>query len=232
MLHSYLQLGKSILGHQRQIVASLILLMLLVGGCVPASQESASVPAAEEAASGSDGAEAEGTADNIIAVEPLSLEQAVPPVNITIPDIELAATVEAMGWTVTEEDGQRTTKWTVPESAAGWHVNSAGAGGSGNVILSGHQLQGDAVFAPISLGDVAVGQQVLLEDEEGVVFVYEVVDVSEPIPVNNASAEEETAALAYVAENGEARLTLITGWPEFTTTHRIFVQAVLSGILK
>jgi sortase (surface protein transpeptidase) len=212
-------------------MAAFFVLALLAGACAPAPQNSApdSTTEAETVP-----AEANSTAmaDNVIAIDPLSPEQAVPPVNLSIAAIDLTTAVEPMGWEVTEMDGLRTTKWIVPEAAAGWHVNSAGAGGDGNVILSGHQLQGEAVFAPISLGEVVVGQQVLLEDEEGVTFVYEVVDVSEPIPVSGAGSAEEEAALAYVSDDGEALLTLITGWPDFTTTHRVFVQAALAGVLN
>lgn len=216
--------------------AFLLMVALLVGACMPTDQESLpTTDTVNEAAASDAQGETNGTesmADNVIAVEPLSLQQAVPPVRLSIPAIELETVVEPMGWSVAEEDGQRTTKWIVPETAAGWHVNSAGAGASGNTILSGHQIQGDAIFAPIALGEVAEGQQVMVEDEEGVVFVYEVVDVSEPIPVNGASAAEEETALAFVSDDGEALLTLITGWPDFTTTHRVFVQAALSGVLK
>lgn len=233
MLHFDLTLQRTFSGRRQSVAALLLLLTLLIAACVPAEQAStADSAAAEESAAQETGETADEMEDNVIAVEPLSLEQAVPPVSLSIPNIGLETAVEPMGWEVAEEGGQRTTKWTVPESAAGWHVNSAGAGASGNVILSGHQLQGDAVFAPVSMGEVAVGQQVLVEDEEGVVFIYEVTDVSQPIPVNGASAAEEEAALAYVADESEAVLTLITGWPDFTTTHRVFVQAALSGVLK
>ena len=222
--------------HRTTSFVFLFVIALLIGACAPANQESPpATDAVDEAAATDAEGEAMGTesmAENVINVEPLSLEQAVPPVGLSIPEIELAAVVEPMGWSVAEENGQRTTKWIVPDAAVGWHVNSAGAGAGGNTILSGHQIQGDAIFAPIALGEVAVGQQVLVEDEEGVVFVYEVVDVSEPIPVNGASAAEEEAALAFVSDDGEAVLTLITGWPDFTTTHRVFVQGVLSGVLK
>lgn len=214
----------------------LFMMALLIVACVPTDQESLPATTTVDEAAASDAQDetngTESMADNVIDVEPLSLEQAVPPVGLSIPAIELETVVEPMGWSVAEENGQRTTKWIVPEAAAGWHVNSAGAGASGNTILSGHQIQGDAIFAPIALGEVVVGQQVLVEDEEGVVFVYEIVDISEPIPVSGASAAEEEAALAFVSDDGEAVLTLITGWPDFTTTHRVFVRAALSGVLK
>ena len=163
-------------------------------------------------------------------IDPLSADQALPPVRLSIPDIQLEATVEPMGWSVEEVDGERITKWIVPEDAIGWHVNSAGAGASGNLILSGHQVRGAAVLAPLSLGDIVVGQEVLVEDEEGVVFVYRVIDISEPIPASGASEDEMEQAMSYLNQTNEGVLTLITGWPDFTTTHRIFAQAELLGV--
>ena len=47
-------------------------------------------------------------------------------------------------------------KGTLPDGAAGWHSDSAGAGAAGNVIISGRQQGEDAVFAPLVLGLVQV----------------------------------------------------------------------------
>lgn len=207
------------------------LLLFVLGACTPIAQTlpetteaPTSEPIGEETA-----AEVETSFESI---DPLSADQALAPVALSIPAVGLETPVESMGWTVTESDGQRTTKWIVPETAAGWHVNSAGAGAAGNLILSGHQVQGNAVFAPLSLGDVAAGQDVLIEDEEGVLFVYQIVDVSEPIPATGASEAEIAQAMDYLAPTDGAALTLITGWPDFTTTHRVFARAELLGVQK
>jgi sortase (surface protein transpeptidase) len=40
-----------------------------------------------------------------------------------------------------------------------------------------------------------------------------------------ATAEDNAAAAAFLAPTASAQLTLITGWPVDTTTHRIFVTA-------
>lgn len=163
---------------------------------------------------------------------PLPPAQALPPVQLSIPALGLNLPVTPMGWEVVEVNGERTTRWILPDDAVGWHINSVGAGGAGRVILSGHQVVGAAPLAPLAQGEVEAGQEIWLTDSDGVVFVYEVVEVSEPIVQAGATAEEEAAAAAYVAPTDQALLTLITGWPDFTTTHRVFAVAELVGIRR
>lgn len=155
--------------------------------------------------------------------------QGLPPVLLRIPEVSLELPVTPMGWVVTEANGQRTTQWIVPLDTVGWHVNSAGAGGTGNTILSGHQSSGEAVFAPLALGDITVGQEVQLVDEQGAVFVYRITEISEPIPIVGATEEDNALAQTYLASTDVAQLTLITGWPDFTTTHRVFAVAEYVG---
>ncbi len=151
------------------------------------------------------------------------------PVSLAIPELDLEIPVAQMGWEPTTQAGQRTTRWVVPEDAAGWAVNSAGAGAAGNTVIAGHQARGAALFAPIALGDVAVGQTIELTGENGDVFTYRVVEVSEPIPVIGATDEENAQSAAYMAPATSGLLTLISGWPVDTTTHRVFVVAELVG---
>ena len=142
------------------------------------------------------------------------------------------AQVTPMGWRVVTVDGKRTTLWDVPSDSVGWHVNSAGAGAAGNVVLSGGQTDGAAVFAPLALGSVAPGQEVRLTDEDGLVFVYRVSEVSDPIPIVGATDAEKARAEAFLVTGPDAQLTLITGWPDFTTTHRVFAMADFLGTVK
>lgn len=153
----------------------------------------------------------------------------LPPVLLRIPVVSLELPITPMGWVVTEVNGQRTTQWIVPLETVGWHVNSGGAGGTGNTILSGHQSNGAAVFAPLALGDITVGQEVELVDEQGAVFVYRITEISEPIPIVGATEEDNALAQTYMGPTEVAQLTLITGWPDFTTTHRIFAIAEYVG---
>lgn len=159
---------------------------------------------------------------------PLSLaDNRFPPVFLSIPEIELDVAISPMGWRVAETDGVRTTVWVLPETGAGWHSNSATAGANGNVVISGHQLLGDAAFASLALGDVAVGQVILLTDAQGSIFTYEVVEVSEPLPVPDSLEAEEALAAEITASTGTPILTLISGWPDFSSTHRVIVTAEL-----
>jgi sortase (surface protein transpeptidase) len=165
-------------------------------------------------------------------VDPLPVDQTTGPVRLQIPAIELDVPVIAMGWRVGMVDGKRTTIWDVPDQEAGWHINSAGAGGAGNTIISGSQVGGTAVFSPLALGAVAVGQDVFLTDGDGIVFAYRIRQVTGPIPVTGATAEEQAAAAAFFAPSDTAQLTLVTGWPEFTTTHRVFAVADFVGVAR
>ena len=171
-------------------------------------------------------------AGSVTEVEPYPQDQTTGPVRLQILEIGLDVPVIAMGWRVDIIYGQRTTVWDVPLEEAGWHINSMGAGGKGNTIISGHQANGAAVFAPLALGDVAAGQEVLLTDGDGITFVYRITEVTDRIPVTGATAEEAARAAAYFAPSETARLTLVTGWPDFTTTHRVFAVAEFVGVLR
>lgn len=187
----------------------LICLSLLLTAClVPPSDEAQVTPESD-------------------SIEAVAADAALAPVELAIPALELDVPVAPMGWRVTEVNGERTTQWTVPLTEAGWHVNSAGAGGQGNVVISGHQVQGEAVFAQIALGEVAVDQDIALTDEEGRTFTYRVSEITDPIPLVGATAEESALANSYTEPSEDARLTLLTGWPADTTTHYVIVVAEL-----
>jgi hypothetical protein len=79
------------------------------------------------------------------------------------------------------------------------------------------------------LGEVAVGQDILLQAADGAVHLYRVAEVSAPIPAIGATAGEQAAAAAYLAPTEGPLLTLVSGWPADTTTHRLFVVADYVG---
>lgn len=203
---------------QKSRRASLLLVLLvslgLVLGCQPIQAPTSTSDATPTPAEESTPAEA---------------YQGLPPTLLRIPELGLELPVTPMGWVVTEANGQRTTEWIIPLESVGWHANSAGAGGTGNTILSGHQSSGSALLAPLALGDIIVGQELQLVDEQGQSFVYRVREISEPIPLVGATEEDNAQAQTYVAPTDAAQLTLITGWPDFTTTHRIFAVADYVG---
>lgn len=190
----------------RHLIVSLLSLLLLAGcwSAAPAIEPTAT-PAASQA--------------NRVAGEPQV------PVSLRIPEIELAVDVVPMQWRVAEVDGQRTTVWVLPNEGAGWHPNSAKLGDPGNVVISGHQLLGDAPFAAIALGDVTVDQEILLSDESGEVFTYRVTEVTDPLPIPTSFSEESVLAARFTSETETPTLTLISGWPDFSSTHRVVVIA-------
>jgi sortase (surface protein transpeptidase) len=151
------------------------------------------------------------------------------PVALAIPAVGLQAQVTPMGWTPVLIDGATTTRWVVPEQTLGWAVNSAGAGEAGNVIIVGHQAIGAALFRPLALGEVTVGQAIQLQAANGKMHLYRVTEVSDPITAIGATAGELAQAAAYLAPGASARLTLVSGWPADATTHRLFVVAEYVG---
>lgn len=191
------------------------LLLLLVGCQLVKPLEPTAEPAVEVA-------DADLTAS-------VPLTEALSPVALRIPALDLELPITTMGWVVTEVDGQRTTTWVVPTDTVGWHANSAGAGGAGNTILSGYQATGAALLAPLALGDITVDQEIELTDTAGNVFRYRVTEVSDPIPLLGATEEDNTLMRSYLQPSELPILTLMTGWPDFTTTHRIFAVADYVG---
>lgn len=222
------------------LILALLLLMLLATACTntPIPTPAAETGQAEgtaEVASADNTAEvaaASTTQGTVTQIDPYPAEQTAGPVRVQIPEIGLDAPIIAMGWRVGVVNGERTTVWDVPLDKAGWHINSVGAGGLGNTVVSGRQADGAAVFAPLALGSVAVGQQVFLTDGDGITFVYEITEVTDPIAVTGATPDEISQAASYFAPTDTARLTLVTGWPDFTTTHRIFAVAEFVGVLR
>ena len=219
---------------RRVIYIGLCGFILLLAGC--SSADTPATPVSDEIAAPSEAvvetAAQEVSADDVTEIEPYSADQTTGPIRVQIPAIGLDAPIIAMGWRVEMVDGARTTVWDVPMAEAGWHINSMGAGGLGNTVVSGRQVEGAAVFAPLALGSVAPGQDVLVTDGDGIVFVYRISEVTDPIPVTGATPDELARAATYFAPTATAKLTLVTGWPDFTTTHRIFAVADFIGVIR
>jgi hypothetical protein len=216
--------------HIKVTLAFLLLVMLVLSACQPALNDPGTISGTEP-----DTEAASTVSEDVVptmpveVIEPLPVEDAAEPVEISIPALALALPVSPMGWTVVSTDDGLTTEWDVPEASLGWHPNTPGAGAAGNMLVSGHQALGDALLAPLALGEIVPGQEILVEDADGRSFVYQISEITAPIPLTGASEEELAQIDALVADGSDAKLTLITGWPEFTTTHRIFAQAELLG---
>ncbi|MEZ4864534.1 MAG: class F sortase [Caldilineaceae bacterium] len=174
----------------------------------------------------------DATTFTVKSATPVDSATAQPPLRLVMPALDLAIPVEPMGWRVSEVEGERQAVWELPENSAGWHMNSALAGAAGNMIVSGHHQIGAAVFAPLARGEVTVGEQILVTDAGGKSFLYTVTTVADPIPDLGASAAEVQRAEEFLAPTTEPRLTLMTGWPEFSDTHYLFIVADFTGTLQ
>lgn len=225
--------------YRRFVQVCIFFALLLTAACTPSEMPEAATatptqppPSAQETPQTSPPAtpSTEIAAEQIEALV-LDPQDGAAPVRLNFPGLNVEIEVETMGWRIALIDGERTTVWNLPESAAGWHRNSGMPGTPGNVVISGHQLLGSAVFAPIALGEVGVGEEIRLTDFAGRTFVYQVEEVSEPVPIPADLGQEKELAAQYVDDQGRALLTLVAGWPDFSTTHRIFVRAEYVGVL-
>ena len=221
---------------QRLITPTALILLLavmvtgLLAACAPVAAPTAA-PAADSGAASPPEAAADSpqVTTAIAGTTPLDPADAVAPTQLAIPALALELPVVPMDWTIATVEGERVTRWQIPDDALGWHINSAPAGAVGNTLLSGHQVKGGALLAPLARGEFAVGQELLLTDDAGRTFVYRITRISAPIPVTGADDAQTAEAAAYIAPTETAVLTLLTGWPDFTTTHRIFAQAEFVG---
>lgn len=205
----------------------LLTLFLLLAAC----QNTPAAPSTLVAAAGVP-AQADADGFPLQSSEPLAADAAGAPIRLVIPALDLTIPVEAMGWQVTQVEGERKAIWEVPANSAGWHLNSARPGTADNMVFSGHHVLGAAVFAPLARGEVTTGAELLITDDQGRTFLYRVSTVGEPLPALGASAAEEQQAAAYLEPTTTAQLTLVTGWPAFSDTHYLFVVADFVGVVQ
>jgi sortase A len=136
-----------------------------------------------------------------------------------------------MGWQiVSDAAGNRTTEWVIPDNAAGHHLDSAAPGTAGNVVISGHNNIGGAVFAPISLDQdqaapqLVPGSTITVFADDGQQYVYQVQKVDR-VAEENVPLTQRLANARYLEPTREPTLTLITCWPPDGFSHRIIVVA-------
>jgi len=130
------------------------------------------------------------------------------PTRLVIQSIGIDALVSTVGYTF--RDG--VLEYDVPRREAGHYVDSAGPGERGNVVISGHVANrgGKAVFE--QLPDVKAGDIVeLYRGDE--VFRYSITEIK-------VVAAEATSVMS---QTQDARLTLVTCFPERDYPHRLVV---------
>ncbi len=144
-----------------------------------------------------------------------------PPAELIVPAINLDAPVLPAGWEITEQNGQSISVWDVPDSAAGWHQNSALPGHGSNVVLSGHHNMGAEVFR--DLVDLKVGDEVVLQ-ADAYRYYYQITDRF-IVPELNAPAEQQQQNAQWILPTVDERITLVTCWPYQGNSHRLIVVA-------
>lgn len=132
--------------------------------------------------------------------------------------------MEPVGWHPVEIGGVRYGQWDVPEGyAAGWHDSSALLGQPGNTVLNGHHNIEGRVFG--ALIDLAPGDEIILVGEDGRRFRY-VAAQKMVLQERSASAAEREANARWILPGSDARVTLVTCWPETDNSHRLIVVGI------
>ncbi len=152
---------------------------------------------------------------------------------LLIPALQLDIPVLAMGWHVVEDANGAHSEWDVIDNAAGHHIDSVYPGEAGNVVLSGHNNIGGAVFRTLCVigepgVDFGLGDDMILVDEAGRRFTYQV-NGWQRMPEANASLAARQENARYMAPTNDAQLTLVTCWPPTSNTHRVVVTGLLTG---
>lgn len=167
-------------------------------------------------------------------IQPLPIGQGRAAVRLLIPALDLDTPVLPMGWHVVEDANGAHSEWDVVDNAAGHHIDSVLPGEAGNVVLSGHNNIGGAVFRSVCVigepgVDFGLGDEMILQDETGRNFIYQV-DGWQRFPEAGASIGQRQANAQYLAPTDHAQLTLITCWPPNSNTHRVVVTGLLTGM--
>ncbi|MBN1202003.1 MAG: sortase [Anaerolineae bacterium] len=145
------------------------------------------------------------------------------PDHILIDAIGLEAPVVPVGQHSLRIGEQVYSQWDVPNVyAAGWHQTSAPLGQPGNTVINGHHNVHGEIFR--YLIELEPGDIVTLESQ-GERYFYLVAQTmtlaeqDEPVEVRQANAR-------WILPTDDERVTLITCWPYYASTHRLIVIAL------
>lgn len=174
------------------------------------------------------------------AAPPSAFAGPVEPVRIAIPDLKIDAKVVPMGWEVVQTAAGPVSQWVIPKYEAGHHINSAGLGEAGNLVISGHNNIFGEVFKPISLAwdndarvkvddftdrsDILDGRRIDLFDAQGKQYSYAVTEFYR-LKDTGVSQAQRLANGQYMLPTGDERVTIVTCWPPTNNTHRLVVVA-------
>ena len=145
------------------------------------------------------------------------------PNRLIIPAIYLDAPVEPIYAKIIEVEGKEYTQYVAPDKfAAGWHVNSATIGQTGNTVLSGHHNAFEKVFE--NLEKLEVGNQIRLMSGNNI-FEY-IITNKMILPEKDESLEVRLDNARWIMPSNDERITLVTCWPHNSNTHRLIIVAV------
>lgn len=227
--------------HTRQRIAAqslggiFVLLSVLLAGCTPTPTPTATVPATLRPPTATAVAPTGVPTTAPVATVQPPADPTARAVRLTIPALQLDVPVVDMGWQiVTDASGNRSTEWVIPDNAAGHHLNSAAPGAAGNVVISGHNNAGGAVFAPVSRDQdqaapqLVPGSTITVFTDDGRQYVYQVQKVDR-VAEENVPLTQRLANARYLEPTREPTLTLITCWPPDGFSHRIIVVAKVAN---
>ncbi len=162
------------------------------------------------------------------------------PVRLVIADLKIDTAVVPMGWRVVDTQSGPVSEWVIPQNEAGHHINSAGLGEPGNLVISGHNNIFGQVFKPISLAwdndtrqkvddftdrsDLLNGRVIELYDASGARYDY-VVREFYRLKDTGVSYAQRIANGRYILPTEDTRLTIVTCWPPTNNTHRLILIA-------
>lgn len=145
---------------------------------------------------------------------------------LVIPSIDVDVPIAHVSWHLAQVDGETVGQWDSLPGVAGHHVGTAPLGGDGNCVISGHSRAEDgAVLA--RLEELEPGDEIVLVPLGGLEHRYKVKQVHRLAELG-ASLSQRREHAAYMDGTEDARLTLITCWPDWAYTHRLVVVAVRS----
>jgi LPXTG-site transpeptidase (sortase) family protein len=174
---------------------------------------SGSVPAPARTSEGSAPAEAQSGSAEMIG-------------RIQIPSLALDVPIVEVSWHLAEIEEQTVAVWDTVAGAAGHHRGTAAAGTQGNCVISGHsQAEAQGVFQ--RLAELKPGDKITLLTSAGNSYQY-VVEGTQKLAELGVDIEQRRAHATVMAPTQDARLTLITCWPDWAYTHRLIVSARLA----
>lgn len=137
------------------------------------------------------------------------------PISLAIEELGILAAV-----VVVQTDDTFTI--VTPREEVGYYALTPKIGTGGNSVMIGHVAPG-RVFN--KLLDAQIGQIIRITDEKQQQHYYQINEIVR-FPFEIGSPEDHQIGFAYVYDNSEERITLVTCYPEYTWTHRFVVRAV------